>query len=50
MQSTFCSTNLENLFQTLWRAQQEYLADAVQRSDIIGDFASNNPATEVANF
>ena len=50
MQSTIGSINLDNLFQTFWQAQQEYLADAVQRSNVIGDFMSSNPAIEVGQF
>ncbi|MGA7817175.1 MAG: hypothetical protein WCA53_30445, partial [Caballeronia sp.] len=50
MQSTIGSIDLDNLFRTLWQAQQEYLADAVQRSDVIGEFMSNNSAAEVGQF
>ena len=50
MQSTIGVINLDNLFQTLWLAQQEYLADAVQRSNVFGDFMSSDPAKEVGQF
>ncbi|MFM0341792.1 PHA/PHB synthase family protein [Paraburkholderia fungorum] len=51
MRSTIIgSINLDNLFQTLWQAQQEYLADAVQRSNVIGDFMSSDAAKEVGQF
>jgi polyhydroxyalkanoate synthase subunit PhaC len=50
MQSTIGSINLDNLFQTLWQAQQEYLADALKRSNVFGDFVSSNPAIEVGQL
>jgi polyhydroxyalkanoate synthase subunit PhaC len=50
MQSTIGSTNLDSLFQTFWQAQQDYLANAVRRSDVMGDFVSHNPAAEVGRF
>ena len=50
MQSTIGRINLDNLFQTLWQAQQEYLADALKRSNVFGDFVSSNPAIEVGQF
>jgi polyhydroxyalkanoate synthase len=50
MQSTIGSINLDNLFTTLWQAQQAYLGDAVQRSNAIGDFMSKSPAAEAAQL
>jgi polyhydroxyalkanoate synthase len=50
MQSTIGNINIDDLFHTLWQAQQEYLANAVQRSNVIGDFVPNNPATEIGQF
>ena len=50
MQSTIDVINLDSLFKTLWQAQQEYLAHAVRRSNVIGDSMSSGPAKEVGQF
>jgi hypothetical protein len=42
--------NLNNLFKTLWQVKQGYLADAVQRTNAIGDLILNNPPKEVGKF
>ena len=39
-------TNFDNLFQTIWQAQQEYLLSTVQRFNAIDNSVSIDPATE----
>lgn len=50
MQSTIGGIDLDNLFQMLWQAQQAYLADAMQRSNVVGDAASSSPMTEAGRY
>ena len=50
MQSIIGGINLDNLFQTLWQAQQEYLADAIQRSNVVADPVSMGRAAEFQRF